>query len=629
MTRTAPTRRLVRQPSEPVILSTGAPVEHPVARTIVDLFLDDVRSGADRPALRWRGPDGWQSHTWGEYGEAVWDLANVLIALGVEPGDRVAIASANRPEWHIADVATIASGAVSVPLYPTSTSSQMSYVLGHSGARACFVDTPAQLAKVLLRAGELEHLQHVVVMDDVGGLDGGFVTTWDAARTRGAAIREQDGSRHVDERLAGIDAGDLLTIVYTSGTTGPPKGVMLSHGNVIETIRSLTQVVSIGPDDRFFSFLPLSHIAERTVSHFGQIVSGGETWFARSLQTVAEDLPECRPTVFFAVPRLWEKFRDGITAQVAGQPRPLQEAFERLVETGLQVVAHQQDGTPLPLADRLTHLALDQTLGRALRHRVGLDQAHILVSAAAPIHPDLLRWLHAIGLPVAEVYGQTEDCGPSTINPPDRIRIGTVGPPIPGGEVRIAPDGEILVRGPNVGLGYYRNPEGTAELLDEEGWMHSGDLGALDPDGYLRITGRKKDLIVNAAGKNIAPQPIELELQAAPVIAQAVVVGDGRPYLTALLTVDADEVASWPGKEHLRDDAVGRASDPEVLAATEHAVDAVNATRSPVEQIKRWRLLPEDLTVDEGELTPTLKVRRAAVVARWSDLVEEIYAAAR
>lgn len=629
MNPTAPPHPPAAHPPGPVVVSTGAPVEQPVARTIVDLFLDDVRTGADRPALRWRTSDGWRAQTWGEYGDAVWDLANALISLGVEAGDRVAIASANRPEWHIADMATIASGAVSVPLYPTSTSSQMSYVLGHSGAKVCILDSPAQLAKVLLRAGELEHLKHIVVIDDIAGLDGGFVTTWAAARARGAAVRAQDGSRHVDERLAGIDVGDLLTIVYTSGTTGPPKGVMLSHGNVIETIRSITQLVSIGPDDRFFSFLPLSHIAERTVSHFGQIVSGGETWFARSLQTVPEDLPECRPTVFFAVPRLWEKFRDGITAQVAGQPRPVQQAFERLVESGLRVVAHQQDGAPLAVSDRLAHLALDQTLGRALRHKVGLDRAHILVSAAAPIHPDLLRWLHAVGLPVAEVYGQTEDCGPSTMNPPGQIRIGTVGRPIPGAEVRIAPDGEILVRGPNVGLGYYRNPEGTAELLDEEGWMHSGDLGVLEPDGYLRITGRKKDLIVNAAGKNIAPQPIEVELQAAPVIAQAVVVGDGRPYLVALLTVDADEVGGWPGKAQLRDDPVARASDPDVHAAIDRAVDAVNASRAPVEQIKRWRVLPEDLSVDEGELTPTLKVRRAAVVARWAELVEEVYAAPR
>lgn len=629
MTPTAPTHPAADRSPGPAVVSAGAPIEQSVARTIVDLFLDGVRNGAERTALRWRTSEGWHAHTWGEYGDAVWDLANALISLGVEPGDRVAIASANRPEWHIADMATIVSGAVSVPLYPTSTSSQMSYVLGHSGATVCIVDSAAQLAKVLLRVPELEHLQHVVVIDDVGGLDGGFVTTWEAARARGAAVRAQDGSRHVDERLAGIDVGDLLTIVYTSGTTGPPKGVMLSHGNVIETIRSVTQLVSIGPDDRFFSFLPLSHIAERTVSHFGQIVSGGQTWFARSLQTVPDDLPECRPTVFFAVPRLWEKLRDGITAQVAGQPRPVQQAFERLVETGLRVVAHQQDGQPLTVADRLAHVALDQTLGRALRRKVGLDQARILVSAAAPIHPDLLRWLHAVGLRVAEVYGQTEDCGPSTMNPPGRIRIGTVGPPIPGADIRVAPDGELLVRGPNVGLGYYRDPEGTAQLIDEDGWMHTGDLGAADADGYVRITGRKKDLIVNAAGKNVAPQPIELELQAAPAIAQAVVVGEGRPYLVALLTVDVDEVSGWPGKAHLRDDPVARAADPDVLATVERSVDSVNATRAPVEQIKRWRLLPEDLTVDEGELTPTLKVRRAAVVARWAELVEEIYAAPR
>ncbi len=630
MTRTAPSHSAADAPAgEPGAISTGAHVDPPLARTIVDLFLGAVRARAEHPALRWRTPEGWQTHTWTQYGDAVWDVATALIDLGVAAGDRVAIVSANRPEWHIADMSIIAAGAVSVPVYPTSTSSQAAYVLRHSGAKVCIVDTPAQLAKVLLRRDELPGLEHVIVMDDVPGLDGGTVAGFEHVRTEGAAVRRRDGSGAVDERLRGIDIDDLLTLVYTSGTTGPPKGAMLTHGNVIGTIHSITQIVPLGPDDRFISFLPLSHIAERTVSHFGQIVSGGETWFARSLATVAEDLPECRPTVFFAVPRVWEKFHDAIGAQMESQPRPIAQAFDRFVASGLLVVDHQQQGTPLPLRDRLVHLGLDQTLGRALRIRVGLDRARVLVSSAAPIHHDLLRWLHAIGLPVAEVYGQTEDCGPTTINPPDAIRIGTVGRPTPGGRVRIADDGEVLVQGPNVGLGYYLDEVGTAELIDGEGWMHSGDTGTLDPDGYLRIIGRKKDLIVNAAGKNIAPQSIETELHAMPVVSQAVVVGDGHPYLVALLTVDADEVGAWRGKSHLRTDADARVHDPDVLEAVGRAVDEVNASRAPVEQIKRWRVLPDDLTVDAGELTPTLKVRRAAVVERHADVVDDLYAAPR
>lgn len=629
MTKTAAPRSADDASWEPGAISTGAPVGQPLARTIVDLFLDAVRDRGEHAALRWRTPEGWRTLTWTQYGDAVWDFATALIDLGVEPGDRVAIASANRPEWHIADMSIIAAGAVSVPVYATSTSSQAAYVLQHAGAKVCVVDTSAQLAKILLRRDELPQLEHVIVMDDVPGLDGGTVAGFEHVRADGAATRRRDGSGAVDERLRAIDVDHLLTLVYTSGTTGPPKGAMLTHGNVISTIRSITQIVPIGPDDRFISFLPLSHVAERTVSHFGQIMSGGETWFARSLTTVAEDLPECRPTIFFAVPRVWEKFHDAISAQMESQPRPVTEAFERFVATGLAVVDHRQQGTPLALRDRLVHLGLDQTLGRALRARVGLDRARVLVTSAAPIHHDLLRWLHAVGLPVLEVYGQTEDCGPTTINPPDDIRIGTVGRPIPGARIRIADDGEVLVQGPNVGLGYYRDDVGTAALLDEEGWMRSGDLGTLDPDGYLRIIGRKKDLIVNAAGKNIAPQSIETALHAMPVISQAVVVGDGRPYLVALLTVDAEEVGGWPGKSHLRTDADARVHDPDVLEAVGRAVDDVNASRAPVEQIKRWRLLPDDLTVDAGELTPTLKVRRAAVVERHATVVDDLYAAPR
>jgi long-chain acyl-CoA synthetase len=411
----------------------------------------------------------------------------------------------------------------------------------------------------------------------------------------------------------------------TSGTTGPPKGTMITHENVSETVRALTRVVSVDPSDRFLSFLPLSHIAERCTSHLAQIVSGGETWFARSLATVPEDLRACRPTIVFAVPRVWEKFQQAAEAELAHAPRPLRAAAERLLDLGhAHLAAREGRRHPLAWRDRLAHAALDRTLGVRIRRGMGLDQGRVFVSAAAPVDPELLRWFHALGIPIAEVYGQTEDCGPTTMNRPGRIRIGTVGEPLPGVEVRIAADGEVLVRGPNVCAGYWRAPEDTAGLL-EDGWMHSGDLGAFE-DGYLRIIGRKKDLIVTSSGKNIAPQDLETRLRAEPFISQAMVVGDGRKYVTALLALDDDAVEAALDGDNGHGTTEALATHPLVHDEIAQAVDRLNAERAPAERIKAWRILPRELTVAGGALTPTLKVKRAVVIERFGDLVEEMYA---
>jgi long-chain acyl-CoA synthetase len=399
---------------------------------------------------------------------------------------------------------------------------------------------------------------------------------------------------------------------------------VITHANIMGTLRSLTALVRIGPDDRFLSFLPLSHITERSVSHFGQIACGGETWFARSLGTVPDDLRDCRPTLFFAVPRVWEKFHDAIIEATERSPAVLGVPIRRY----LHMADRRGDGrspwgTSLEQAE---YTAMQATIGWLLRHRLGLDRARLLASGAAPIHPDLLRWLHGIGLPVNEGYGQTEVSLCTSLNPLDDIRIGTVGRPIPGVQVRIADDGEILVRGPGVCAGYWQQPDATAELIDPDGWLHSGDLGALDPDGYLRISGRKKELIINAYGKNISPSLIETALRNEPLISQAVVVGDDRPYLTALLALDADAAADWAMHEGRSLTVEALVEDPGLHAAIDEAVERVNARHSHAEGIRRWRLLPHDLTVAGQELTPTLKVRRELVIAEFPELVEEMYA---
>jgi long-chain acyl-CoA synthetase len=400
---------------------------------------------------------------------------------------------------------------------------------------------------------------------------------------------------------------------------------MITHDNIAETIRSITRVISVGPSDRFLSFLPLSHIAERCVSHVGQIISGGETWFARSIATVGEDLRACRPTIFFAVPRVWEKFQHEVEAGLAHAPRVVRAQVERLVELGGEVVdAGQGLRHPPPWRTRLAHTARDRTLGARIRSQMGLDQGRIFVSAAAPIGGDLVRWFHAIGIPIAEVYGQTEDCGPTTMNRPGRIRLGTVGEPMPGVEVRTAEDGEVLVRGPNVCAGYWDDPNSTAELI-QDGWMHSGDLGVIE-DGYLRIIGRKKDLIVTSSGKNIAPQDIETRLQAEPFISQAVVVGDGRRFLAAILTLDNDAVETALDGHGGHGGSEALATHPLVEQEIARAVERLNAGRAPAERIRKWRVLPRDLTVAGGELTPTLKVKRSVVIERFADVVDEMYA---
>ncbi|MCP4957778.1 MAG: long-chain fatty acid--CoA ligase [Actinomycetia bacterium] len=586
-------------------------------RTVLDRFWERVEQQPERTALRFRDGDRWSTISWGDYGTAVEETAGGLITLGLESGDRVGLLSANRPEWHIADLAVLSAGGVTVPVYPTSSSSQVAYVLENAGCRVCFVDDHEQLAKVLLHRDELPDLERVVVFAGAAGLDRTeLLSTLDQLRSNGG------DAGAVADRVAALSGDDLATLVYTSGTTGPPKGTMLTHGNIEWTIESVESMIGLSPDDRLLSYLPLSHIAERVTSHLGQIASGGETWFARSLVTVPDDLRACRPTIFLAVPRVWQKLHDVILDELDSKPVHLSGALDHAATSASRDTG---DWSVRSIADRASTLVIEQTLARAVRHKLGLDRARFIASAAAPIHPDLVRWFHGIGLPIAEVYGQTEDCGPATMNPPDAIRIGSVGKAIPGLEVTIADDGEVLVRGGSVCAGYYRMPDATAELIDDDSWMYTGDLGRIDDDGYLWLTGRKKDLIINSAGKNIAPAEIESRLGMEPLIGQAVVVGDGRKYLTALFTLDADAVADWAEDNDACVDPSVLARDPRLHDEVAESVERANRAHAPVEQIKYWRILPEALTVENGEMTPTFKVKRNVVQANFADLIEAMY----
>lgn len=602
----------------------------PPGGTILDLFWSRARTPSDRPAMRHRDGDGWRTISWAAYGRAVRELTAALVAAGIRSGERVAILATNRPEWHMADTAIMSAGAVSVPIYPTSAATQVQYVLEHSGSRICFADTAEQLGKILECRLQLPELESVVVMGDVvmGNVArprDPFVTTFEQFRARGIDHRAAHDDE-ITDRIARVAPDDLATLVYTSGTTGPPKGTMISHGNLVATMRNIDGVLALREGERFLSFLPLSHITERSVSHIGQIFCGGETWFARSLSTVPEDLRDCRPTIFFAVPRVWEKFREAILDEV-GRSRAAEQALaRRYLALGPARVRELQTGRYMPFVDKVQWLALDRTVGATIRRRTGLDRCRFLASGAAPIHPDLVGWFHGIGLPIAEGYGQTEVCLVTTLNPPGRIRIGTAGPPLPGVSVAIADDGEILVRGDNVCRGYFRDERATRELIDDDGWLHSGDVGELDEMGYLKVTGRKKEILITAHGKNIAPLDIETELGLDPLIGHAVVIGDNRRYLTALVTLDAEALAHWARERGKTTTFEELTRDPELRGAVSATIERVNAKRSRVENIRKYRVLPQELTVTGGELTPTLKVKRRVVAEKYAPLIEEMYA---
>jgi long-chain acyl-CoA synthetase len=594
--------------------------------TVVSNFLRQVARLGDLTAMRHHDRDtgDWRDISWADYGREARQVAMGLASLGIQAGDAVAVFSPNRPEWHVADIGSMCAGAMTVPIYLNNAPPQVAYVAGHSGSRVAFVAGEEQLHKIEKVRDQATALEHVVIFDGESSADG-FVLSWSDFRERGAQ-HDAANPLEFDRRCGAVQPDDVATVVYTSGTTGMPKGVMLTHRNIVWTADSLLQIYTEDENGRRLSYLPLAHIAERITSHFVQCFIGSQTWFAGGIDTLLQDLLDCRPTVFFAVPRVWEKFHAGLMAKVAEREEGERQMFEGLLTLAVAAVELRQEGEEIT-EDNVHALEMaDQMAFGPIRERLGLDHVKFAVSGAAPINPELLKFWHAIGIPIAEVYGQTEDSGPATLNPLDRIKIGTVGPALPGVDVRIAGDGEILVRGGNVFQGYFKNPEGTAGAL-KDGWLYTGDVGELDEDGYLTITDRKKDLIITAQGKNVAPQELESRLKYHPLVSQAVVIGDRRPYLIALITLDPEALARFAAERELTDaDAPATHQHADVQAAVADAVSAVNAEFSSAEQIKRWTILPRDFLVEEEEITPTLKVRRRAIIEKYAEAIDALYA---
>jgi long-chain acyl-CoA synthetase len=593
-------------------------------------------------ALRRRVNGRWTGITWREYGNDVAKAARGLLSLGFTPGDKMSLLSYNRPEWHYADIACMSLGGTTAPIYTTNSAEQVAYIVAHSDSKVAVVENDEQLAKILKSRSELPRLEKVVVIDpgdDHAGSD--IIITWEELLAAGDRLEESA----FETARAAVGPGDIATFVYTSGTTGPPKAVMLTHDNIWWTCMHTVSRLPLGDlrevatDARTLSYLPLSHIAERMISHFLHIFYGTETWFAESLATVPEDLAACRPTYFFGVPRVWEKLHARIEDVLAERPASRKDRIElalvkQAIAVGHRVMKAEQtsvrQGGKLKDARlspwlRAKHVAFETFVLRKLRKRIGLGSCGLALSAAAPLNPTITSFFHALGIKITEGYGQSEDTGPTTWNPPDAMKIGTVGPPLDGVEVRIASDGEILVRGGNVSAGYYKNEAATRELLDEAGFMHSGDIGVLDEIGYLTITDRKKDLIITAGGKNIAPQEIENRLKVHPLISQVVVIGDQRPFLTALITLDPERAPGWAQENRIDATLPDVAAHAATLTEIEDAVNVMNSTFAHVEGVRKFRILERDFLEEENEITPTLKVKRKQIEHRYAEAINEMY----
>ncbi len=583
------------------------------ADTIPHRLLKRALNTPNDPAYYVRKGGSWKPTNWGTYSDQVTQAGRALIALGFEPGQTSCILGFNRPEWAILDLATMGVGGAPAGIYTTCSPVEVRYIVAHAEAPIILVENDEQWRKVQAERENMPKLKHVVTMQGVPAIADDMVMTWEEFLAKGDEVEKQ---AYID-RVESLDPTALATLIYTSGTTGPPKGVMLSHHNLAWTSNVAIQITTIGSTDCSLSYLPLSHIAEQMFTLHIPITTGARVYFAESIEAVPENLKEVQPTIFFGVPRIWEKFHAGITAKLkeATGVKAKLVAWAQKVGWEANKTAGGTKGLQYNLANKL--------IFSKLKPAIGMGNARVCVSGAAPIAREVLEFFAGLDIVVLEVYGQSEDTGPTSFNTPERYRFGSVGPALPGVEVKIAEDDEILVKGPNVFMGYYKDEEATAATL-VDGWLHSGDLGAFDDQGFLNITGRKKDIIITAGGKNITPKNLEAAMKNHELINEAVVIGDRRKYLSALITIDPEAGPAW---------AAANGEDPNALhkstklrASIQAHIDEMNSHFARVEQIKKFTILTRNLTVEDGELTPTLKVKRAKVNDHFADEIEAMYA---
>ncbi|MFD4193863.1 AMP-dependent synthetase/ligase [Amycolatopsis thermoflava] len=594
----------------------------PDVRTLPARLLEHARTLGDRTAMREKHRGRWREWTWSTYAERVANVAAGLRELGVEPGDRVAIHAENRPEWVVADLAVQGIGAISMGVYPTSPEAEVEYLLSHSGAKVLIAEDEEQLDKALAVRGRLPDLRSLVVMDPRGVRVEALpdlMTFEQLERPRDNALRDYQ------ESVSRLDPDATAILVYTSGTTGPPKGAMISHANLVAAGRTFIDALGGGPDDEVLSYLPLCHIAERLTSVIDSVWAGSVVNFGEGGPSFLNDLRDVQPTVFLGVPRVWEKMLAGTEIRMADASRLKRGLYRFWLKQGRRIAPRRMTGR-LSAGDRIRLWLAEFLVFRALREKLGLVRVRTALSGAAPIAPQVLEYLWAIGVPVREGYGQTENTALATLTPDGDVRLGAVGKPLPGVEVRIAEDGEILTRSAGVFQGYFRNPEATAAAVDADGWLHTGDVGEIDADGFLRITDRKKDIIITAGGKNISPSEIENRLKVSPFVREAIVIGDRRKYLTALIGIEAETVGNWATRRGLAYTTYADLSaKPEVVALVQQVVDETNREFSQVEHIKRVTLIGKELDHEDGELTATQKVKRRAIELRFEHEIEAMY----
>jgi long-subunit acyl-CoA synthetase (AMP-forming) len=575
------------------------------------------RTAANHPDIvAVRTPDDSVSLSFSELLRRVDALAGGLAKLGVQRGDTVAIMLSNRPEFHLADLAAVTIGATPFSVYTTYPPAEIEYLITDAATRVAIVEQ-AFLPVLLEARKQLPRLEHVIVVD--GEPPEGTVS-----------LAEVEGSN------AGFDASsveavgpeDVLTLIYTSGTTGPPKGVQLSHHNVMFAAKGIEEIISFDAGSKVISWLPAAHIAERMAHHYIPVIYAGTITCCPNPREIVSYLPRVHPNWFFAVPRIWEKLKAGLEAMLAGQPEEQRKPVEDALAASLERLRLRQAGKPVPEELETAFADADEQIFSNLRAMLGLDQVRAVNVGAAPTPVEVLEFFHALGIELAELWGMSETCGAGTSNRPGHVKIGTVGPPAPGCEIKIADDGEVLVRSEFVMLGYRNRPDQSAEAIDSDGWLHTGDIGELDSDGFLRLIDRKKELIINSAGKNMSPANIEAAIKTgSPLIGQATTIGDRRPYNTALIVLDADFAPQWASQQGLEGKTLEElASEPKMIAAVQQGIDEANRHLARVEQIKKFTVVQGDWLPGGDELTPTMKLKRKPIAEKYAAAIEKMYA---
>ena len=611
------------------VLEQRAAIEKVTAgRTLCDVLLATAQTWGDLPAYSDRDGGPWQTITWQQTRELALRLAAGFMALGLQRGERVAMMLPNRVEHVLADYGAVHAGGVPVTFYATLAADQIGYVARDCDARIAVVEGAEQLARWQGVLAELPGLKKIIVRDPAACPAGDLYLSWQDFLALGSE-RLAAAPQEVAEAVAAIRPEDPATLLYTSGTTGNPKGVVIPHASILYEVVTATESGNAAPHGRWVSYLPLAHIAERMFTLYLAVYNAGHSYFCHNASTeLVATITEVKPTAFFGVPRVWEKIQAGIQALLAAeQDAGKRAAVAAAMDTGLRYVRSRQYGQSTPAELAAEFEKAEQSVLRPIRSLLGLADAEVVVSGAAPLPPDVGAFFAGLGLKILDVYGMTETTGAFTTNTTSAFKLGTVGQPVAGIEVKIAEDGEILARGPLNTPGYLNMPDRTAELIDSSGWLHTGDIGSVDADGFLSVIDRKKELIITSGGENISPAAIEHLLVAHPLIGQALAYGDQRPFVVALLTLDGEVAPAWARAHGIEASSLAQlATDPVILAAVADAVATANSRLARVQQVKTWQLLPVEWTADTEELTPTLKLKRRIVHGKYADVIDTLYA---